>query len=187
MGEHDKVRRQRLVAGRPPSRRGRGSAGTGRDGSRTTSGGSSMLHFANCTACHTSTAAGPPDQGPMSIWPSSTQSHAPTISAWPSILFQTPLQEYHPCSAINEPEQRCHAVGRKEPATARKPSSAKKLKILTSAKVLFESIVITCEGVGKTCGRWAISDRDMRSERPEFERCAPLCGHMCLVRKKRVQ
>ena len=54
------------------------------------------------------------------------------------------------------------------------------LKFLTSVKVLFESIVITSEGVGVTHGRRAVSDRDMRSERPEFERCA-LCGHMALV------
>ena len=55
--------------------------------------------------------------------------------------------------------------------------------MLASAMVVFESIVNTCEGVGKTHGRRAISDRDMRSERPEFERCAPLC-HMALVPKK---
>ena len=58
------------------------------------------------------------------------------------------------------------------------------LKILTSAKVLFESIVITCEGVGKTHGRRAISDRDMRSERPEFERRAPLWPHGSRAKKK---
>jgi hypothetical protein len=40
--------------------------------------------------------------------------------------------------------------------------------------VLFGSIVNTCEGVGKTRGIMTISDRDMRSERPEFERCAPV-------------
>ena len=60
------------------------------------------------------------------------------------------------------------------------------MKILASAMVLFGSIVITCEAVGKTHGRRAISDRDMRSERPEFERCAPLC-HMALVPKKKGQ
>ena len=58
------------------------------------------------------------------------------------------------------------------------------MKILLSAKVLFESIVITCEGVGKTHGRRAISDRDMRSERPEFELCAPPVPHGPRAKKK---
>ena len=41
---------------------------------------------------------------------------------------------------------------------------------------IFKSVVSTCEAVGKACGRRAISDRDMRSERPGFERCPlPVC------------
>ena len=55
--------------------------------------------------------------------------------------------------------------------------------MLASAMVVFESIVNTCEGVGKTHGRRAISDRDMRSERPEFERCAPLWPHGSRAKK----
>ena len=47
--------------------------------------------------------------------------------------------------------------------------------MLASAMVISRSVVNTCEAVGKTCGRRAISDRDMRSERPGFERC-PLPG-----------
>ena len=48
--------------------------------------------------------------------------------------------------------------------------------MLASAMVIFRSIVNTCEAVGKSCGRRAISDRDMRSERPGFERCPlPVC------------
>ena len=49
--------------------------------------------------------------------------------------------------------------------------------MLASAMVIFRSIVNTCEAVGKSCGRRAISDRDMRSERPGFERPAPPCQH----------
>ena len=45
--------------------------------------------------------------------------------------------------------------------------------MLASALVIFKSVVNTCEAVGKACGRRAISDRDMRSERPGFERPAP--------------
>ena len=41
---------------------------------------------------------------------------------------------------------------------------------------IFKSVVNTCEAVGKACGRRAISDRDMRSERPGFERCPLLCA-----------
>ena len=48
--------------------------------------------------------------------------------------------------------------------------------MLASAMVIFRSVVNTCEAVGKSCGRRAISDRDMRSERPGFERCPlPVC------------
>ena len=42
----------------------------------------------------------------------------------------------------------------------------------------------TCGGVGETRGRMTISDRDMRSERPEFERCAPLWPHGPRAKKK---
>ena len=49
--------------------------------------------------------------------------------------------------------------------------------MLASALVIFKSVVNTCEAVGKACGRRAISDRDMRSERPGFERPAPHCQH----------
>ena len=50
------------------------------------------------------------------------------------------------------------------------------MKTLASAMVIFKSVVNTCEAVGKACGRRAISDRDMRSERPGFERCPlPVC------------
>ena len=59
-----------------------------------------------------------------------------------------------------------------------------KLKILTSDLVIFVSVVNTCEAVGKTHGRRTISDRDMRSERPEFERCAPLWPHGSRAKKK---
>ena len=38
--------------------------------------------------------------------------------------------------------------------------------MLASALVFFRSVVNTCEAVGNTHRRRAISDRDMRSERP---------------------
>ena len=50
------------------------------------------------------------------------------------------------------------------------------MKTRASAMGIFKSVVSTCEAVGKACGRRAISDRDMRSERPGFERCPlPVC------------
>ena len=49
--------------------------------------------------------------------------------------------------------------------------------MLVLEQMRFVSVVSTCEAVGNTHRRRAISDRDMRSERPGFERPAPPCQH----------
>ena len=49
--------------------------------------------------------------------------------------------------------------------------------MLVLEQMRFVSVVSTCEAVGNTHRRRAISDRDMRSERPGFERPAPHCQH----------
>jgi len=98
--------------------------------------------------------------------------------------FKHYCNSHHPTSATIWAKERCHAVGSKAPQLPGNPSAARKLKILASDVVIFVSVVNTCEAVGKTHGRRTISDRDMRSERPEFERCAPLWPHGSRAKKK---
>ena len=50
---------------------------------------------------------------------------------------------------------------------------ARKSRFLLSVMSLVMSAIIICEAVGGSGERWAISDRDMRSERRGFERGSP--------------